>query len=360
MHVDRAREESRAPKKRERNTREDPQPLGCTAWQAGFQATRQICPETNIGRSAADSLGVKATNVLPSKKQPSSAIAGQFVARAPAVREHAQKLERAAELDANVLILGPIGSGKTTAASLIHELGARSDHRFVSINAAETPAPEIESWLSGERSSTIAGGTLVLENVDELTQELQRQLLGFLQSRVLLSADGAPRLEVRVIATSGKDLKRMAQDGRFREDLYYRLSALSIDAPSVAERKEDLNELIDRFLHRCGGNLRLTAEARTQLLEYSWPGNLRELKNVLERAHAFSRTDVIGVELIQFPERAVEKTSDRPNLAGYTMEQIERWALLDTLEQVGGNKAAASRALGLCEKTIYNKLKRMR
>jgi DNA-binding NtrC family response regulator len=305
-------------------------------------------------------LGVKATNVLPSKENSSPAIAGQFVARAPAVREHARKLERAAALDANVLIHGPIGSGKTTAAGLIHELGARSDCRFVSLNAADTPTAELESWLSGDRSHSMAGGTLVLENVEELSPELQRQLLRFLQSRVLLSADGAPRLEVRVIATSRADLKRMAQDGRFREDLYYRLSVLSINAPSVAERREDLNELIDRFLHRCGGNLRLTAEARAALLEYSWPGNLRELQNVLERAHAFSRTDVVGLELIEFPEHASTPEPGRPNLAGYTMDEIERWALQDTLEAVGGNKAAASRALGLCEKTIYNKLKRMR
>jgi DNA-binding NtrC family response regulator len=276
------------------------------------------------------------------------------------MRDHASKLERAAALDANVLISGPIGSGKTMAAGLIHELGTRSDCRFVSLNAAETPTSDLEAWLSGSRSNAIAGGTLVIENVDELSPELQRELLRFLQSRVLLSADGAPKLEVRVIATTRANLKRMAQDGRFREDLYYRLSVLRIDAPSVAERREDLTELIERFLHRCGGSLRLTSEAVAALHAYSWPGNLHELKNVLERAHAFSRTDVIGIELINFPAEVAAKTSDRPNLAGYTMEEIERWALLDTLEEVGGNKAAASRSLGLCEKTIYNKLRRMR
>ncbi len=303
---------------------------------------------------------MKATNVLPTKKNSPSPIASQFVARAPAMREHARKLERAAALDANVLITGPTGSGKTTAASLIHELGTRSDHRFVSLNVAETPTVEMEAWLSGSRSHAVSGGTMVIENVDELSPELQRQLLCFLQSRVLLSADGVPKLEVRVVATTRVDLKRIAQDSGFREDLYYRLSVLRIEAPSIAERREDLAELIDRFLHRCGGSLRLTADALAALHEYSWPGNLRELKNVLERAHAFSRTDIIGVELIEFPNQAVANKTDRPNLAGYTMEQIERWALLDTLEQVGGNKAAASRALGLCEKTIYNKLRRMR
>ena len=129
--------------------------------------------------------------------------------------------------------------------------------------------------------------------------------------------------------------------------------------PGLAERKEDLPELAARILSRFGAHVRLSDAAMQRLTEHDWPGNLRELENLLERAAAFSPDGRIDVTHLEFDESR-PKAFERPRLAGYTMEQIERWALLDTLERVGGNKAAAARMLGLCEKTIYNKLKRLR
>ena len=275
------------------------------------------------------------------------------------MRELARQLERAAELDANVLITGPAGSGKTEFARLLHDLGPRSTGPFVTIACASMPRERIEAALFGDHGRPARGGTLILDDVEEFPLALQGRLIRFLQERVLFRSGTVQRLDVRVVATTRVDLAARVREGRFREDLYFRLNVLRVRAPMLSERREDLPEIVDRLLQRAGPHLRITAAARAKLGAHSWPGNMRELENVIERAAAFCRNGLIEGDLLDFGGD-VPVTEERPHLAGYTMEEIERWALLDTLELVDGNKAAAARALGLCEKTIYNKLRRMR
>jgi DNA-binding NtrC family response regulator len=283
----------------------------------------------------------------------------EFVARSAVMRELALQLERAAELDANVLISGPGGSGKTSLARLLHELGPRASGPFVTVSCATTPSEHVEAALFGDHGRPARGGTLLLDDVEEFPLALQARLIRLLQERVLFRSGAVQRLDVRIVATTSVDLAARVREGRFREDLFYRLNVLRLRAPRLVDRREDLPEIAERVLNRNGSQFRLSPGAVAKLLTHSWPGNMRELENTLERAAAFSRGGLIDADLLEFAD-AVPLADERPRLAGYTMEEIERWALLDTLEHVGGNKAAAARVLGVCEKTIYNKLKRIR
>ncbi|MHC4939498.1 MAG: sigma 54-interacting transcriptional regulator [Planctomycetota bacterium] len=283
----------------------------------------------------------------------------EFVARSQVMRDLAIQLERAAELDANVLISGPGGSGKSSLARLLHDLGPRASGPFVTISCATTPQDQLEAALFGEHGRPARGGTLLLDDVEEFPMALQARLIRLLQDRVLFRSGAVQRLDVRIVATTSVDLAARVREGRFREDLFYRLNVLRLRAPRLVDRRDDLPEIAERILHRSGPHLRLSPPAIQKLLTHSWPGNMRELENTLERAAAFSRGGLINAEQLEFAD-TTPVSEERPRLAGYTMEEIERWALLDTLELVGGNKAAAARSLGVCEKTIYNKLKRIR
>jgi len=306
-----------------------------------------------------------------------------MVARSPAMRELRQQVERAAALDATALITGETGTGKSTLARMIHQLGPRAAGPFITVSCASLPRDLFETELFGHERGAFAGaasarpgriemaegGTLFLDDIEDLPLELQPKLLAFLRERMTqrIGSKRAKHVDVRVIAATHLDLEQMVRENRFREDLYFRLNVVRLDTPKLADRQRDLPELVDHILRRIGlerGGMEfsLTPGAELRLAAHPWRGNLRELENVLERATASSRDQHIDVDLLELdstPGSRLHGAADRPHLAGFTMEQIERWALLDTLETLGGNKAAAARALGVCEKTVYNKLKRM-
>jgi len=279
-----------------------------------------------------------------------------LVARSAAMRDFARRLERAAELDANVLLSGPPGSGKSTMARALHDAGPRARGPFLAVSCA---ADRVEEVLFGGRVAPARGGTLFLDDVEELPPALQPRLLRMLAERVLFRTNGLAQLDVRIAAATGTDLAARVQEGRFREDLYFRLHVLALRVPALEERREDLPEIAARMLERMDKRMRLSDAAIEKLAAHDWPGNLRELEGVLMRGVAFTRNGRIEAEMLEFSD-GEGRGEERPRLAGYSMEQIEEWALLDTLESVGGNKAATARALGVCEKTIYNKLKRLR
>ena len=309
-----------------------------------------------------------------------------IVAHSPAMSSLKRQAERVAALDATALITGDSGTGKSTLARLIHQLGPRSSGPFISVSCASLPRDLIEAELFGHergaftgavaarpgRVEMAEGGTLFLDEIGDMPIDLQPKLLTFLQEREVQRIGGKRprRVDVRVIAATHLDLEQMVREKRFREDLYFRLNVLRLDVPTLAERREDLPELIATILRRIGRerggyDFTLTAAAEQRLVQHEWRGNLRELENVLERTTAFCHGTLIDEEMLTIDVSRSGSADngvrgDRPRLAGYTMEQIERWALTDTLESVGGNKAAAARALGVCEKTIYNKLKRVR
>lgn len=305
-----------------------------------------------------------------------------FVAKSPASRALLSQVDRVARLDTNVLIRGPSGTGKTTLARMIHQRGVRAGGPFVAISCAALPRDLIEAELFGHEKGAFTGafaartghaelahgGTLFLDEIGDLPLELQPKLLTFLQDRIVQRIGGskAQRVDVRVIAATHQDLQAMCQQKVFRQDLFFRLNVLSLEVPPLAGRSEDILELARQTLLRIARQrgsfpLDIAEDACQAMLAYSWPGNIRELENVLERASAFcqgrvvTRADLVFHDVVGTPHVA---TPGNPgSLAGLTLEEIERRAIRDSLDACGGNRAAAARMLGVSERTIYNKIR---
>lgn len=292
----------------------------------------------------------------------------------------AERATRMAELDSTVLITGESGTGKTTIARMIHTLGPRRAAPFVAVSCAALPRDLIEAELFGHvkgaftgavsdrpgRAEMADGGTLFLDEIGDLPLELQPKLLTFLQDRTVQRiGEAAVRpVDVRVIAATNHDLEARAQDGEFRQDLYFRLAVLPLVMKPLRERPEDVLAFVEHTLAQIADKRGetacvLTAEARQALLDHPWPGNIRELENVLERASAFCQEGKISTEDLHLSRPNVAGSNEAGSLAGMTLADIERRAILETLTASGGNKKAAARSLGIDEKSIYNKMKRL-
>ncbi len=305
----------------------------------------------------------------------------QPVGNSPAMRALRKQIEAFARLDSTVLITGASGTGKTNLAAWIHHHGPRASRPLVGVHCSSVPRDLIETELFGHVRGAFAdatserpgqaeiahGGTLLLDEVGDLPMETQEAVVNFLQDRTVrrLGANAISRVDVRVIATAGRDLAQMCRQGEFREDLYFRLNVLSVPLPTLRDRSEDLAELahdiLTRFSRRFGGPApRLTDDAVQTLRRHDWPGNVRELEDVLQRASAFCEGSIIRPKDIVIHRRgsatAMEE-ADRIGLAGMTMAEIERCAVIETIRSTGGNKAKAARQLEVSEKTIYNKIK---
>lgn len=315
-----------------------------------------------------------------------------FLGQSPSAHLLAEQVERIKDLDATVLVTGESGTGKSTLARLIHQRGPRSSHPFVAVSCAALPRDLIEAELFGHargaftgavsdrpgRAEIADGGTLFLDEVGDMPLELQPKLLTFLQERTLQRIGEAKvrKVNVRVIAATHQDLEAKCRQGTFRQDLYFRLNVLPIRLAPLRERKEDLPLLADAVLERIARqrgspSFILTPDAREALVAYAWPGNIRELENVLERASAFCESSRVaasdlGLSVSATPSSfgkgyhaASSPSEPLHSLAGMTLADIERKAILDTLHASGGNKKAAARMLGIDEKSIYNKMKRL-
>ncbi|MFO0904059.1 MAG: sigma-54 dependent transcriptional regulator [Pirellulales bacterium] len=338
--------------------------------------------------------------------------ASDFVAQAPCTQRLLRLVAKVAPLDSTVMITGESGTGKTTVARLIHQWGPRREGPFVTVNCASLPRDLVEAELFGHAKGAFTGavsdrpgraeiadkGTLFLDEIGDLPLELQPKLLTFLQDRTFqrIGSNKVYTVDVRVIAATHQDLAAMCREKRFREDLFYRLNVLSLHMPALRERPEDIGLLVQHVLQRIGrrrGAIEMTCDedAAERLRRYGWPGNVRELENVLERASAFCESQRIRVDDLWFPSLGgppvveakppepppapaplepppPEPTTQEPTppeltpepttLAGRTLDELERQAILDTLAACRGNKAEAARRLGISEKSIYNKMKR--
>ncbi len=219
------------------------------------------------------------------------------------------------------------------------------------------------------RAELADGGTLFLDEVGDLPIEIQPKLLTFLQDRVVqrIGSNKTHRADVRVIAATNHDLAAMCRERRFREDLFFRLNVLSLRVPTLAERIEDVPELVRELLGRISRRRRsmlfqITPDALSAIQRHSWPGNVRELENVLERASAFCERATITAADLSFDDVVPSQSADSapaPSLAGLTLAEVEGRAIVDTLRATGGNKAKAARKLAISEKSIYNKIKRL-
>jgi len=323
---------------------------------------------------------------LPLSTAASATLPGMvFVSQAMAAV--ALAVERIKDSDSTVLITGESGTGKELVARSIHRLGKRCHEEFIPFNCTAAPADLIESMLFGHRKGAFTGahadyegmiraaqgGTLFLDEVGDLPVTLQPKLLRFLQEgEVHTLGERTPRkVNVRVVAATHKDLEREVREGRFREDLYYRVNALSLHVPPLRERPEDAATLISHFLtHYARRNDRaiagITADAIRALQNYSWPGNVRELAAEIERLVLYADEGCyIGLEHLSpriLPERvqgAIQAGAANAAL-DHMLEDFERRVITETLKRHDCNVARAADALGLgSRQTLYKKLKRL-
>jgi two-component system response regulator HydG len=308
----------------------------------------------------------------------------ELLGESPAVRTLRDLVARIAGADAPVLITGETGTGKERVARAIHRLGRGAGEPFVALNCAALPEPLLESELFGHERGAFtdarsprrglvvqAGrGTLFLDEIADLPVALQPKLLRVLQERRVrpLGAGEEVPFEARVVAATNRDLDAAVEEGRFREDLFFRLDVLRIEVPPLRARGGDTLLLAQHFLvasaARSGKAVTgISRGAAEKLLAYAWPGNVRELENAIERAVALTQHEQILVE--DLPERVRDYRRGHVLVASedpqelVPLETVEQRYIARVMEAVGGNKTLAARALGLDRKTLYRKLERM-
>ena len=280
---------------------------------------------------------------------------------------------RAAVSDATVLLLGESGTGKEVLARAIHQASRRSKGPFVAMNCAALSAELLESELFGHekgaftgavrckpgRFELAGGGTLFLDEVGELSAAVQAKLLRVLQERELERVGGTRTIavDVRVLAATNRDLAREMEEGRFRKDLYYRLNVVAVRLPPLRERAEDVLALAEHFLRRLSlaaarPGMRFTAEAKAALVSYSWPGNVREVANVVERTVVLSVDDCVGAEVLPDDLRdGAASIADARESTGFhaAVADAKRAIIVGALEKTGGHQTRAAALLGLTQ-----------
>ena len=313
-----------------------------------------------------------------------------IVGNSPAVRRMLEMIHTVAPSEATVLINGKSGTGKELVARAIHNQSQRKDGPWVAVNCAALTESLLESELFGHekgaftgadkrregRFSQADGGTLFLDEIGELPLLLQAKLLRALQQGEVqrVGSDTPIIVDVRVIAATNRNLREEVSEGRFREDLYYRLNVIGVEVPSLRERREDIPVLATAFLERFALANRkeikgFTPQAMDALLKYSWPGNVRELENAVERAAILCLGEYISERELPMAVSSALKNGDAPALAelqgtagvepvSMTLDEMERAAILRTLQDTGDNKSEAARRLGITRATLHNKLRR--
>lgn len=305
-----------------------------------------------------------------------------IIGRSPVMRELLDMVSFVAPTEATVLISGESGTGKELIASALHNNSARKKGPFVKVNCAALVENLLESELFGHEKGAFTGadrrrdgkfvhadhGTLFLDEIGETSPAMQVKLLRVLQEHELQRVGGQEVIEVdvRLVAATNKVLEDEVKEGRFREDLYYRLNVVSLHVPPLRERREDIPLLVEHFLKMYGekNNRRIsgtTPGCMDILLHYPWPGNVRELENAMERGVILMRGDYLDEESLPIPIKkwAQEESGDiTSGLEGLpsSLEEAEKLVILKTLDEAGGNKSEAARRLGITRKTLQSKL----
>ncbi len=300
---------------------------------------------------------------------------GSAVGASPAMQKVFAMLERIAPSDMSVTLLGETGTGKDVLARAIHENSKRAGKPFIVFDGGAATPTLIESELFGHQKGAFTGavadrqgafelahtGTLFLDEVGEMPLDLQPRLLRVLEERRVRRVGGEEMrdVDVRIVAATNRDLEVEVEEGRFRQDLFFRLSTAVVHVPPLRDRLDDLPALIEAILADLGGGVRVSDATLKALEAYDWPGNVRELKNVMTSAAAFCEGSVVEPRHLMFFKRQHRaETLDRLPLGGRALEVLERAAIKQTLEQCGGNKTKAARALGIASSTLYEKIKK--
>ena len=295
---------------------------------------------------------------------------GDLIGASPAMHEIFALIRKVASSRSNVLITGESGTGKDVVARTLHFSGARRDKPFVPINCTAMPEGLLESELFGHvrgaftgAATTRAGyfdeakgGTLFLDEIGEMPLDTQVKLLRAVESGEIrpLGASEPVRVDVRLLAATNSDLTRAVEEGRFREDLFYRLNVVPIQLPPVRERKGDVPLLVNHFLKQEGRVLRIEPEAIQAMERYEWPGNVREIGNAMRRACALLSGDVLRLE--DLPPRLIPQ--EAPGAGPRRLADVERQAIVETLDEYDGDRSASARVLGIDRSTLYRKMKR--
>jgi two-component system NtrC family response regulator len=295
-------------------------------------------------------------------------------------------LEIAAQVarrDSTVLLTGESGTGKELLAKAIHQTSLRANKPFVTVNCGALPENLAESELFGHRKGSFTGaiadragkfesaneGTIFLDEVGELSLPLQVKLLRVIQEREIDKVGNAQsiKVNVRILAATNRNLKNLVEDGQFREDLYYRLSVVTIDVPPLRERQEDIPLLAQHFVKQFSDRyaipgLSITEEAIEKLGQYNWPGNVRELQNVIERVSVLAKSNKIGID--ELPPEVRSSASRIASISlklpeeGIDLEQIEKEILLQALEKHSWNQSQAARYLNISRKTLIYRMEK--
>ena len=299
-----------------------------------------------------------------------------IIAKTPSMAGIAKTIEAVKDTESSILILGETGSGKEVIASNLHYQSKRFDKPFIALNCAAIPRELIESELFGYEKGAFTGatasragkfeaaegGTIFLDEIGELEHPVQAKLLRVLQEREVerLGANKRFKVNFRLISSTNRDLKKEVEVGRFREDLYYRLNVIQIEVPPLRERRQDLPFLTAEFLKsfslREGKPFILDEEVLETFMHYAWPGNVRQLKNIMERAAVLARGN--RITLRELPEE-LQQQSPKIQKADTIkpLKVLEQQAVHDALHSCNGNISKAARQLGISRKTFYKRLK---
>ncbi len=302
---------------------------------------------------------------------------GRLLGESAKMHELRDMISKVAQSQAPVHISGESGTGKELVARLIHDSGPRSEGPFVPVNCGAIPAELVESEFFGHRKGAFTGavndkaglvqcardGTLFLDEIADLPLAMQVKLLRVIQEKKVRPVGAAQEesVDVRILSATHKNLSQMVADGDFREDLFYRINVIELHVPALRERGDDILMLAEHILERMGGRCALDGNARQTLLEYAFPGNVRELENMLERAVTLCAGGTISA-----PDLHMRGTNDasgtQPVLTGKLGEQVEdvqRQAIVDALEKTRYNKTAAAKLLGLSFRQLRYRIKKL-
>jgi DNA-binding NtrC family response regulator len=303
-----------------------------------------------------------------------------IIGKSPAMQQIFDIVQQVAPTRATALITGETGTGKELVAHAIHNLSPRKKAPFIAVHAAALPSALLESELFGHEKGAFTGaverrigrfeladgGTLFLDEIGELEPQMQVKLLRVLEERAFERVGGQKTIEVdvRLIAATNKDLRKQVADGKFRDDLFYRLSVVTIALPPLRERRDDIPLLVSAFLCACseenGKNVtELTPDAMNVLLAYDWPGNVRELRNAIEQMVVLARSEKLTMRDVPAAVRGgADLTKIAVVRAGMTVGEAEKELIVQALKELKGNRTKAAEKIGMSRRTLHRKLKR--
>ena len=307
-----------------------------------------------------------------------TAVNDALIYRDPAMDRVVQMAKRVAGSQASILVTGESGTGKELIARYLHRNSPRKDKPFVAVNCAAIPGELLESELFGHEKGAFtgaiarrigkfeetAGGTLLLDEISEMDLKLQSKLLRTIQEReiVRIGSNTPVKIDVRIVATSNRNMEETVKKGQFREDLYFRLNVVKINIPALRDRPQDVEPLAKHFAEKCaednGVAVRpVSADALAILKAHRWPGNVRELENTIHRAVLLANGNEIDAESVSPSEQGGQSSAtDGATLVGRTVADVERDLIIDTLRHTLGNRTHAARILGISIRTLRNKL----